>query len=120
MVNGFVRAVYNPASCYTLRATVSSMAFKSAELEIISADNNEGLDVYPNPSNTSFKFRLQTGSKEPVKIQIYDLSGRLVQEYNSLSPDDIITVGNDLNMGLFVAVVTQGKYRKFVKLIKTK
>ncbi len=115
-----VGGVYNPGSCYTLKAAVSSTAFKSDETEILSSTNSEELTVYPNPSNTSFNFLLKSDSTQAVKIQIYDLSGRLAQEYNSLSPDIIITVGEDLKPGIYVAVVTQGTNRNSVKLSKVK
>jgi PKD repeat protein/C-terminal processing protease CtpA/Prc len=76
--------------------------------------------VYPNPSNSTFNFRLETLSDELVAIQLFDLSGRLVQEYNSLPLDDVITIGEDLKPGMYMAVVTQGNYRKAVKLTKVR
>jgi len=47
------------------------------------------------------------------------LSGKLLQEYNSLSPDEVITIGSELKMGIYGAIVTQGLIRKYVKIIKT-
>jgi N-acetylneuraminic acid mutarotase len=76
------------------------------------------LIVYPNPSNSAFNFSLKTTSEELVTIQIFDMLGRLVREYKSLSPDDLMTIGDNLNVGVYVAVVTQGEYRKTVKLSK--
>lgn len=76
------------------------------------------LIVYPNPSNSTFNFRLQTLSDQKVDIKIFDMIGRLVHEYHSLSPDDIMTVGDNLNIGVFLAVVTQGEYHKTVKISK--
>lgn len=76
------------------------------------------LIVYPNPSNSTFNFRLQTMSEELVTIQIFDMLGRLVNEYKSLSPDNVMTVKDILNVGVYIAVVTQGEYRKTIKLSK--
>lgn len=44
--------------------------------------------------------------------------GRLVREYKSLSPDDLMTIGENLNVGVYFAVVNQGAYRKTIKLSK--
>ena len=44
--------------------------------------------------------------------------GRLVREYKSLSPDDLMTIGENLNVGVYIAVVNQGEYRKTIKLSK--
>jgi carboxyl-terminal processing protease len=74
--------------------------------------------LYPNPSNSTFNFRLQTASNELVTLQIFDISGRLVQEYQSLSPDEVTTVGENLDYGVYIAVVTQGTFKNFVKIAK--
>jgi len=92
---------------------------KDAEAVIETGQDDEiALSAYPNPSNSTFNFRLETASKEFVKIQLFDLSGRLVQEYKSLSPDDIITVGENLKSGVYVAVIIQGVTRKTVRIAK--
>jgi hypothetical protein len=119
LVNGFSGA-YDPINCYTLRSTVSSTAYKSADAEIITSELTECLTVYPNPSNNAFNFRLSTNNRELVQIQIFDLSGRLIRAYNSFPPDEIITIGEDLKPGMYVAVVTQGNERKMVKLSKVR
>lgn len=85
----------------------------------ISLVSNLDLAVYPNPSKSTFNFKFETESSELVTIQLFDLSGRLVQEYNSLSPDDVITIGSELKAGIYVASVTQGLKKKQIKIIKT-
>jgi hypothetical protein len=108
-------------ACYSLR--VSGSTSKSPASGGTFEDNTVAAlscKVYPNPSNSVFSFRLETESKQAVKIQIYDLSGRLVQEYNSLSPDSIITFGEELKPGMYMSVITQGINRKMVKLSKIK
>ncbi|MDP1620981.1 MAG: T9SS type A sorting domain-containing protein [Bacteroidales bacterium] len=82
--------------------------------------NNTDLSVYPNPSNTSFNFRLNTASEEPVSIKLFDMTGRLVYEHTSLPQDEIITAGDNLGAGVYVAVLTQGACRKSVKLNKVR
>jgi len=76
------------------------------------------LIVYPNPSNSAFNFRLNTTSDELVTIQIFDMMGKLIQKNKSLSPSDIMTIGDNLSAGVYIAVITQGECRKTVKLSK--
>jgi len=90
----------------------------AASSEISDQLSNEELIVYPNPSNSTFNFSLKTTSEELVTIQIFDMLGRLLHEYKSLSPDDVMTVKDILNVGVYFAVVTQGEYRKTIKLSK--
>jgi hypothetical protein len=110
--------VYDPVNCYTLKAAISSTGYKSDEGESYSADVNEELTVYPNPSNTTFTFIYKTNTQEPITLQLFDISGRLVQEFQSLPPNEIITAGDNLEYGIYVAVVTQGAVKKFVRIAK--
>lgn len=86
--------------------------------EITTLVSNDNLVVYPNPSGSSFNFRLTTTSSEPVDLKIFDMTGRLIQEYTSISPDKIIKAGENLGAGIYIAVLTQGEFRKTVKLNK--
>ena len=109
---------YDPVSCYTLKAATSSTGYKSAEAESFNADVTEALTVYPNPSNSTFNFIYKTNSPEPITLQLFDISGRLVQEFQSLPPNEMVTVGENLENGIYVTVVTQGAVKKFVKIAK--
>ena len=40
----------------------------------------EGFNLYPNPSNGNFNLQFETASTAPVKLQLFDLTGRLVRE----------------------------------------
>lgn len=40
----------------------------------------EGFNLYPNPSNGNFNLNFDTVSSEKVNLQLFDLTGRLVQE----------------------------------------
>jgi hypothetical protein len=110
---------FNPNYCYTLRVNVSNTQYTKSEpvgtgLEEIS---NE-LTVYPNPSNSSFNFIYKTNSLEPITLKLFDISGRLVQEIQSLPPNEIISAGENLEYGIYVAIATQGTVKEFVKIAK--
>ena len=40
----------------------------------------EGFNLYPNPSNGDFNLHFDTVSSDKVDLQLFDLTGRLVQE----------------------------------------
>ena len=40
----------------------------------------EGFNLYPNPSNGNFSLQFDTVSTAVVKLQLFDLTGRLVRE----------------------------------------
>jgi N-acetylneuraminic acid mutarotase len=113
---------YNPAKNIWTQKADLGQTHKGVMKEEISGEVpvnfNEELIVYPNPSNSTFNFSLKRTSEELVTIQIFDMMGRMIHEYKSLSSDDIMTIGEDLNAGVYVAVVTQGEFRKSVKINK--
>jgi PKD repeat protein len=89
--------------------------------EIFTEETSTGdvdLIVYPNPSNTVFNFRLESTSEELVSFKLYDMSGRLITSMDKLSPKEVITIGNNLDVGIFMAEIIQGEFRKVVKITK--
>jgi hypothetical protein len=78
------------------------------------------LIVYPNPSNSTFNFRLESGSNELVSITIYDINGRMIIEKSNLNPNELVVIGEELANGIYSAVVVQGELRKTVKISKIK
>ena len=52
--------------------------------DVLSTDNLEGslanLFLYPNPSNGSFILSFDTDSNDKVKLQLFDITGRMVRE----------------------------------------
>ena len=73
---------FNASSCYTLRADISSTAFKQTEgtEELISL-NESTLNLFPNPTNDGhFYVTLDTEELGLGDISITDASGKLVQK----------------------------------------
>lgn len=110
---------FDPNYCYKLRVDVSNTQYtKSDPAEIIVEGVTDELIVYPNPSNSSFNFIYKTNTHEPITLQLFDISGRLVQAFQSLLPNEMITAGENLEYGIYIAVVTQGAIKKFVRIAK--
>jgi hypothetical protein len=110
--------VYDPSDCYLLHVATSSTGYKSSGVENLTGETDNELTIYPNPSYSNFNFIYKTNSTEPITLQLFDITGRLVQEIQSLPSNEVITVGENLEYGIYLAIVTQGTVKKFVKIAK--
>lgn len=106
------------------RPAVGSIALTGADFSTLSNDNfiasaEFSLNVYPNPSSSSFKLNYFSSSNEDVKVTSYDLTGKMVQslnvKYDNINDQEI---GNDYTPGVYVVVLNQGKISKSVRVIK--
>ena len=97
---------YNPTTdAWTQKTDFGSKhkgPLKDVAIDETGRVSNEDLVVYPNPSSSTFSFSLKTTDEELVTIQIFDMMGRVVREYNSLSPDDVMTIGDNLDAGEYL------------------
>ncbi|MFN5346289.1 MAG: T9SS type A sorting domain-containing protein [Bacteroidota bacterium] len=89
-VYGYASA-FNANSCYRVRVSTSATNFRTADgseensNEIVSAEKVtglEGLNLFPNPANTSLTINYFTPSMENTSIEIYDMMGQLVNSMN--------------------------------------
>jgi hypothetical protein len=106
------------------RPATGSIALSGADFTGLSNDNfiasaEFSLNVYPNPSSSSFKLNYFSSSNEDVKVTSYDLTGRMIQslnvKYENINDQEI---GNDYTPGVYVVVLNQGKISKSVRVIK--
>ncbi|MDP1727208.1 MAG: T9SS type A sorting domain-containing protein [Bacteroidota bacterium] len=106
--------------CNGLPCGLGKKAQTKENINQIDEDNKKEteLSVYPNPSNNSFNFNLESISDEPVFIKIYDISGRLVSSISNNKSKQIIVVRDELTNGTYLAEVVQGDFKKTVKLFK--
>jgi hypothetical protein len=72
--------------------------------DIISFDNNNKIEVYPNPTTNDWTVKIIAEKEETVKIQLTDLNGRIVYTDNKA-----LTVGNNTFV-VKVNNLTQGSY----------
>ena len=77
------------------------------------------IKVSPNPSTYSFRIAIGGGSKEPLKMRLTDVMGRLVEERRGLLPNSLVEIGQQLKPGTYLAEFYQGEERVVVKLVKT-
>ena len=67
------------------------------------------LAAYPNPSSDVFRLELGTQSEAIVAIQVYDLTGKLLDAIEA-SPEELSskTFGDRYSAGIYNVIVTQG------------
>ena len=89
-VYGYASA-FNANSCYRVRVSTSATNFRAADGseensgDVISAEKItalEGLNLFPNPANTTLTINYFTPSEENAFIEIYDMMGQLVNTIN--------------------------------------
>jgi len=52
-------------------------------------------------------------------VRVTDISGRVIEQYNKVSANTSVKVGQKLSAGSYYVEVIQGDQRKFLKIIKT-
>ena len=84
----------------------TSIIFKEVTASIQGVDNKTGMNLYPNPSQSSFKLKLDHFS-ENVKLSIYDMNGKNVHEAHFNNRDEMSINTQSFAQGVYlVKVVT--------------
>lgn len=77
------------------------------------------LNVYPNPTATSFKLNYISSNNEDVIVTAFDLTGKLIEsrnvKYTNINNQEI---GNEYNAGVYIIVLKQADIVKTVRVIK--
>jgi hypothetical protein len=77
------------------------------------------LRAYPNATHHLFHIIVESGqSRGPITLRIYDLSGKLLQQFSGLSSGQTLEVGSSYARGVYIAEMVQGGRRVQLKLIK--
>jgi hypothetical protein len=73
---------------------------------------------YPNPSKSNFSLKLRSDDFfTDASVNVYDLSGKLIHT-TTLKPGQELKFGSELESGIYLVKVSQGKNTKVVRLIK--
>jgi hypothetical protein len=74
------------------------------------------IDAYPNPFSGTFSFLIHSSMDSPINIKVYDMVGRMVDEYNEINESTLI--GRNLNSGVyFVEAVQEGQSQR-LRIVK--
>lgn len=112
----------DPASTYLNATDLMWSFFQQHSLDCnplsVSDDllNEKNISIYPNPTKGNFSIDL--GSKfNSVKVNITDLSGRLVQS-KEFKDTDLLKLNIDAPAGIYLMKIESDKSRAVVRLVK--
>ena len=93
---------------------VAQVGFENLQQEL-------GIAVYPNPSNSDFNVNIQKMNQEAVILNLYDMAGRFIftKSINIASDTNILLEGNQLEKGMYFLQLSRGNKSSVIKLIKT-
>ena len=76
------------------------------------------MKAWPNPSNTSFNVQLVSQNvQDNATIHVFDMNNKLVHT-TEFGAEDKYNFGQDLEGGVYIVKVVQGKNMKHVRLVK--
>jgi len=74
--------------------------------------------VYPNPASEFLKLKIDNYSGNTLSYQLYDLSGKLLENKNISNNETRISMGHLVPSTYFLKVIDHGKEIKSFKIIK--
>ncbi|RZJ65946.1 MAG: T9SS type A sorting domain-containing protein [Flavobacterium sp.] len=74
---------------------------------------------YPNPYAETFALDMDTSSEENVKVRVYDMLGKLVDDREFAADQiEMQAFGNRYPSGVYNVIVTQGTFAKTLRMVK--
>jgi hypothetical protein len=85
----------------------------------ISKESNFSIAFSPNPFTTNFKVDA-TQTNEPIRVSIFDITGKRMQEEKSISESGQLLMGSSLQPGLYIVKVegVNSNFSKSFKVLK--
>ena len=93
--------------------TVANCSFSK---RISTITNNFEAMAYPNPFSNSFLIEINTPNPELVKISVYDMLGRMIEQRHA--QDNTMEIGSNYQSGTYILKVSQGENQKTLQVIK--
>lgn len=92
----------------------------------INSNDNGSITCFPNPFNESLNISVENNEIKPINVVVYDISGKVVKNYNNVSGDEktIITWDGNYNngemasAGIYYISVQSGSLKKTIKVVK--
>jgi len=77
------------------------------------------IKVFPNPSTTSFTIEISSNKqKDGIKLKAMDISGKLVESRENVTPGQPIRIGENYRAGIYLVEIIQGGVQRTIRLIK--
>jgi PKD repeat protein len=86
--------------------------------QMISTSNHSWfyIAVYPNPFGDKFMIKFSSAYREPISLRIYDMTGRLVDNFAEIKQNDLF--GDKLTSGLYLLEAKQEERVYRLRLVK--
>jgi hypothetical protein len=105
-------------SCSGINTRLASDApVNNPKLKLQTQSTAIGIRVWPLPTESLFNLSIQSASKESVTINIYDITGRQIQQLRG-SPLETYRFGDMYVAGTYLVEVIQGTNRVTQKILK--
>ena len=92
-------------------------ALNTLNVEEVTTNQNEIINVFPNPSNGNVNVRL-IGDVPVYWVTVYDVTGRIVNNTNNIN--ELESFLNDLSSGIYTISVDSEKGKQTTKFVVTK
>lgn len=94
-----------------------------SNIEVVKFEQNDEqeIDLYPNPTNDEITIATYLSLSGPTQIQIYNLQGKLVKDIEYITTDKFITTDidvNDLASGMYLLQISNEEDRIVTKFQK--
>lgn len=109
--------------CSSAREAVTATVLTAEECNLGIASNSDSLAsifAAPNPYNDTFKLSIQSSTLSDVDIKMYDMIGRLIQNYSNVPYNEVanLELGSELPSGIYTILVKQDDKSKSIQVIK--
>ncbi len=77
------------------------------------------MQAYPNPFTASFKIIPLDGEKATLFYQVYDMTGKLIDNREvAASEVSELQIGDNFSSGVYNVIVSQGENTKAMRIVK--
>ncbi|MES2794699.1 MAG: HYR domain-containing protein [Bacteroidota bacterium] len=104
----------NEAVCGSGRISAEFAEKKPASAEV----NELTVRVSSNPTTNYFTLFIQSNEDSPVTLRIHNMIGKLMDNKLDVPLNKSFNVGENFNVGSYLAEILQGDKRKIIKLLK--
>jgi chondroitin-sulfate-ABC endolyase/exolyase len=100
----------------------SPIVFTNEKSNLFNSEKKEAVldvNVSPNPTANYFNLIINSSDKNtPIECSIIDGSSRTIEVRKSIYSGNAIIIGEEYASGIYFALITQGRSRKVMKLVK--
>lgn len=107
----------NLPACVVQRDANAGSDLVQKPLKVDLENDSQQVIVFPNPSSSGFRIKIATPLKEKLVVNIYDLTGRLIQVSGLIAGEDFI-FGDKLKAGIYIVELWDGRHRYRQSVVK--